>query len=81
MKAQDWLAVFVMSLVGLVCLAFAVEAVTVGEVICFGRGCARRISLAHEPKLFYFNLGGLLFLAVFLIGWSIRVFFKAKHAG
>lgn len=75
MKAQDWSAVIVMSLAGLVCLYFAIDAIVVNEVVCLGRGCARYISLSQEPGMFYFNVGGLLFLATFLIGWSIRIAF------
>lgn len=79
MKTEDRLAVIVMGLVGSACLYFAIDAVIVGEVICLGRGCARHISLAGEPKFFYFNVGGLLFLATLLIGWSIRLVFGRKN--
>jgi hypothetical protein len=79
MKAQDWPAVIVMCLVGSVCLYFAVDAVIVDEVICLGRGCARHVSLSGEPEMFYFNVGGLLFLATILIGWSIRMVFGRKN--
>lgn len=78
MKAQDWTAVIVMSLVGLVCLYFAMDAMVVKEVVCLGRGCTRDISLFQEPKMFYLNVGGLLFLASVLIGWSIRIVFGRK---
>ena len=79
MKAQDWSAVIVMFLVGSVCLYFAIEAVIVGEVTCLSRDCARHISLTREPKMFYFNVGGLLFAATILIGWSIRIVFGRKN--
>ena len=78
MKAQDWSAVIVMCLVGLVCLYFAIEAVMLDEVICLSRGCARSISLAREPETFYFNVGGLLFLATLLIGCCLRIVFGRK---
>ncbi len=73
------MAVIVLGLVGSVCLYFAIEAVIDEEVICLGRGCARHISLADEPNMFYFNVGGLLFLATTLIGWSIRLVFRRKN--
>jgi len=78
MKTGERLAVIVMGFVGSVCLYLAIEAVMVGEVICLGRGCARHISLADEPNMFYFNVGGLLFLATTLIGWSSRLVFGKK---
>lgn len=78
MKTQDWSAVTVMCLVGLVCLYFAIEAVLDNEVICLSRGCARYISLDREPSMYYFNVGGLFFLASFLIGWSARIVFRSK---
>lgn len=80
MKAQDWSAVIVMCVVGSVCLYFAIEAVVVDEVICLSRGCARRISLTREPTMFYVSVGGLLFLATTLIGWSIRIVFGKKDS-
>jgi hypothetical protein len=79
MKSEDWSAVIVMSLTGLVCLYFATDAIVVKEVICLGRGCARSISLFQEPKMFYLNVGGLLFLASVLIGWSIRIIFGRRN--
>ncbi len=78
MRAQDWSAIIVMSLVGLVCLYFAVDGLVVKEVICLGRGCARDVSLSREPAMFYFSVGGLLFLACVLIGWSIRIVLGKK---
>lgn len=80
MKAQDWSAVIVMSLVGLVCLYFALDAIVVREVVCLGRGCKRYISLSQEPEIFYLNVGGLLLLASILIGWSIRIVFCRKNS-
>lgn len=73
MKLQDWSAVVVLCLVGSVCIYFAIEAVVADEVICLGRGCARYISRAREPKMFYFNVSGLLIIASLAFGASVRV--------
>lgn len=79
MKAQDWPAVIVMFLGGLVCLYFAVDAVLTDEVICLSRGCARNISHDRQPNMYYFNLGGLLVLAGFLIGCSGYIVFRSRN--
>lgn len=79
MKLQDWSAVVVMCLVGSVCLYFTIEAVVADEVICLSRGCARYISRAREPKMFYFNVSGLLFVASLAFGGSMRVILKRRN--
>lgn len=79
MKARDWSAVIVMLLGGLVCLYFAVDAVLTDEVICLSRSCARSISHVRQPKMYYFNLGGLLVLAGFLLGCSGYIVFRSGN--
>jgi len=79
MKPQDWSAVVVMGLVGSVCLYFAIDAVISDEVICLSRGCARYVSRALEPEMFYFNVSGLLIIASLAFGGSVRVILKRKN--
>jgi hypothetical protein len=81
MKFQDWIAVFLLSLVGVLCLSYATGGFIAGEIGTFSRVGSRLVLRDNEMLSFYLSVGAFFLAGCFCIGFSIYIVRKTKDDG
>ena len=79
MRAHDWIAVFLLFLLGVFGFFLAVDGVITGAVGTLNKSGSRIVLRVDEPTSFYISVAAWLLLGCICMGFSIYIALTSKR--